>query len=82
MALGTPVISTDCGGMEELITHDEEGWIVAIRDAEAIAQTIQKFIALEESTIKNFKFAARQKVEEQHNEDKMIKDMIDLYKRL
>jgi colanic acid/amylovoran biosynthesis glycosyltransferase len=82
MALGCPVISSDCGGMQELITHNEEGWIVAIRDAEAIAQTIQKFIALEESTIKNFKFAARQKVETQHSENLMVEGMLRLYSRV
>jgi colanic acid/amylovoran biosynthesis glycosyltransferase len=82
MALGTPVISTNCGGMQELITHNEEGWIVPIRDEEAIAQTIQKFIALEESTIKNFKFAARQKVETQHSENLMVEGMLRLYSRV
>jgi colanic acid/amylovoran biosynthesis glycosyltransferase len=82
MALGTPVISTDCGGMDELVIHDEEGWIVPKRDPEAMAQTIQKFIALEESTIKNFKFAARQKVETQHSENLMVEGMVRLYSRV
>jgi colanic acid/amylovoran biosynthesis glycosyltransferase len=68
--------------MQELITHDEEGWIVPIRDPEAMAQTIQKFIALEESTIKNFKFAARQKVETQHSENLMVEGMMRLYSRV
>ena len=27
MALGLPVVSTTCGGMEELITNGTEGWL-------------------------------------------------------
>ncbi|MBZ9652106.1 glycosyltransferase family 4 protein [Psychroflexus montanilacus] len=82
MALGTPVISTDCGGMQELINHGKIGWIVPARDEEAIAQQILNFTELQGSDIKSLKLAARLKVEKQHNEDKMIKDMMRLYKRL
>jgi glycosyltransferase involved in cell wall biosynthesis len=53
---------------------------VPIRDPEAMAQTIQKFIALEESSIKNFKFAARQKVETQHSEEQMVDNILELYR--
>lgn len=79
MALGVPVISTNCGGMEELITHDMEGWIVPIRDPQALAAQIKSFISFEEFHIKNVCIAARKKVEQQHNEEKMIADMISLY---
>jgi len=79
MALGTPVISTDCGGMSELITHGKEGWIVPVRDAEAMAEQIINFTNLELDEIRRIKMASRQKVEQQHNEDRMIKGMIELY---
>jgi colanic acid/amylovoran biosynthesis glycosyltransferase len=79
MALGCPVISTNCGGMEELITHDKEGWIVAIRNSEGLAKQIIKFMNLDAEQIKKITKAARQKVEQQHNEEKMIKDMLNLY---
>ena len=79
MALGCPVISTNCGGMEELITHNKEGWIVPIRDSEALTMQIIKFMNLDAEQIKNITIKARQKVEQQHNEEKMIKDMMNLY---
>ncbi|PZW39065.1 colanic acid/amylovoran biosynthesis glycosyltransferase [Mesonia algae] len=79
MALGVPVISTNCGGMEELIAHDIEGWVVPIRDPQALAAQIKTFISLKEFQIKNVCIAARKKVEQQHSETKMITNMINLY---
>lgn len=80
MALGTPVISTECGGMQELITHDKEGWIVPIRDAEAMAVQIFDFTALKESKIKTIKMAARNKVETHHSEEQMVANILELYR--
>jgi len=79
MALGTPVISTDCGGMQELITHEKEGWIVPNRDVEAMAEQILKFSKLEDDEKKRIKSAAREKVEAQHNEEQMVEGMLRLY---
>lgn len=79
MALGTPVISTNCGGMQELITHEKEGWIVPIRSPEAMANQIELFTMLNEDELKTIQLAARKKVKIQHSEDKMIEDMISLY---
>jgi colanic acid/amylovoran biosynthesis glycosyltransferase len=80
MALGCPVISTNCGGMEELITHQKEGWIVPVYDEEAMAAQISEFSQLDSEYIKKIKKEARRKVQRQHNEDKMIEDMMSLYK--
>lgn len=82
MALGTPVISTDCGGMEELITHEKEGWIIPKRDKDALAEQIINFSNLEEDEINNIKVSARQKVETQHNEQQMVNCMLNLYQDL
>jgi colanic acid/amylovoran biosynthesis glycosyltransferase len=80
MALGCPVISTNCGGMEELITHQKEGWIVPVYDEEAMARQILEFSLLDLEYIKNIKHAALLKIEQQHTESKMIEDMMSLYK--
>ena len=42
MALGTLVVSTECGGMNEVIKNNENGFLVPIRNSEAIATTIKK----------------------------------------
>jgi colanic acid/amylovoran biosynthesis glycosyltransferase len=80
MALGCPVISTNCGGMEELITHQKEGWIVPVYDDNAMAAQISEFSQLELEYIKIIKKEARRKVEQQHTEGKIIEDMMSLYK--
>jgi colanic acid/amylovoran biosynthesis glycosyltransferase len=82
MALGCPVISTSCGGMEELITHKKEGWIVPVYDSKAMAEHIIVFSQLDSEYIQSIKHAARLKVEQQHNQSKMTKDMIKLYSKI
>ncbi|GGZ53340.1 glycosyltransferase family 4 protein [Mesonia mobilis] len=82
MALGTPVISTNCGGMEELITHGKEGWIVPIRDPLALAEQIEAFTKLTEKEIESIRQAARLKVETNFNEAQMVIGMEGLYRQV
>jgi colanic acid/amylovoran biosynthesis glycosyltransferase len=82
MALGCPVISTNCGGMEELIRHQKEGWIVPVYEEEALAAQILEFSQLDSEYIQSIKHAARLKVEQQHTEMKMVEGMMGLYNRV
>jgi colanic acid/amylovoran biosynthesis glycosyltransferase len=68
--------------MEELITHQKEGWIVPVYDEEAMAAQILEFSLLDSEYIKTIKYVARLKVEQQHTEMKMVKDMINLYSEI
>ncbi|GGK60810.1 MULTISPECIES: glycosyltransferase family 4 protein [Flavobacteriaceae] len=79
MAVGLPVISTNCGGMEELITHTKEGWLVATRDPEAMAQEIINFKELSQAQIDTVRKNARAKIEQQFTVDAMVKGMEELY---
>jgi colanic acid/amylovoran biosynthesis glycosyltransferase len=79
MALGCPVISTNCGGMEELITHGKEGWIVPVYDIEGLAKQIIECSRLPQNEIVDVINCARAKVERQHNEEQMITGMLKLY---
>lgn len=79
MALGLPVLSTDCGGISELIESDVEGWLVPIRDPEAMAKGVVAFSQLSIEKIKEVRKAARKKMELQHSEEKMIRGMEELY---
>ena len=82
MALGTPVISTNCGGMEELITHGHEGWIVPVYDVNALALQIQEFAKLEKRDVLKVVNFARAKVEIQHNEEQMVRGMLSMYQKV
>ena len=66
MALGLPVISTDCGGMGEIIKNGENGFLVPVRDADYMAGTIRKFIDLDEMKKNNIIFNARETIKHNH----------------
>lgn len=44
MACGKPVVSTDVGGIAEMISHGENGFLVAAGDYAAMADSIQRLI--------------------------------------
>jgi len=66
MALGLPVISTDCGGMGEIIKNGENGFLVPVRDSESMAKAIQNFIDLDEMEKNNMIFNARETIIHNH----------------
>jgi len=82
MALGTPVISTNCGGMEELISNNETGWIVPVYEVDALANQILEFTQLSNHDILNVVNFARAKVEKQHSEEQMVEGMLELYQKV
>lgn len=82
MAIGLPVISTNCGGMEEAIEDSAEGWIVPIRNSEAIANAIINFNTISENKIETIRLNARKKVINQFSKEIMINAMVELYKEI
>lgn len=63
MAVGTPVISTDCGGMAELIRHNENGFLVSNRDTKAIANAVIKIAAMDDQDLDALAIKARKKID-------------------
>ena len=82
MALGVPVISTNCGGMEELIDDEKQGFIVPVRDVNAIANKILKVVNLDSFELSKICQNALEKVKQQHNNELMIKGMESLYSKV
>lgn len=79
MALGTLVISTDCGGMSEVIRNEVNGFLVPIRSSLSIANALEKIsvITLEDYVVmtKN----ARNIIEKQFENSQMRNNMVELY---
>ena len=44
MAMGTPIITTDAPGCRETVTDGDNGFLVPVKDAEALAAAMEKFI--------------------------------------
>jgi glycosyltransferase involved in cell wall biosynthesis len=82
MALGTLVISSDCGGMIEIINHNENGYIVPIRNSKAIAERIKNVNTLTLESYNAITFKARKALENQHGKDKMISDFESFYDKV
>lgn len=79
MAIGLPVLSTRCGGVVELVTDNETGFLVPIRDVSALSKKIRDFDTLSLEKINSLRVSAREKVEQNHNITKMTADFEDLY---
>ncbi len=52
MACGLPVISTNVGGMPEIITHNTTGWLVNSKNSNDVASIIEKIINEEYDILK------------------------------
>ena len=82
MQLGTLVLSTDCGGMEEVIEHGENGFVVPVRDVEKMANAIVEISNLNQEKRSTIIENAKETIKRQHTEEKMIEDMHALYKNV
>lgn len=79
MKIGLPVCSTDCGGMAEVIAHRHNGWLVPVRQSEAMAEAIREMMELSREEKQQLIEAARKTVAVQHSKERMLQDMDDLY---
>ena len=77
-----PVLSTDCGGMSELIVDGETGFLVPTRNPKALADKISIFSKLQEIDILQLVNAAYIKATTQHTSKQMVDGMISLYKKV
>lgn len=63
MALGVPVISTYHAGIPELITHNQEGFLVHENNVDELAEALE-FMLNQRNLWETYTIAARQKVEQ------------------
>lgn len=82
MSLGTLVLSTDCGGMDEVLTNGDNGFLVPIRDSKAIADAVVRIAQLPDNEKSLIRKKARAKIEEQHLGERMVKGMMGVYERV
>ncbi len=82
MQLGTLVLSTDCGGMREVIQDGKNGFIVPVRDPESMAAALQKIYVLADSQKEDIRVAAQATIQQNHTLEKMVHDMCSLYEQV
>lgn len=79
MQLGTMVLTTDCGGMNEVIKNKKNGFIVPVRNPQAMANTIIEISTLAKYKRDEITINARLSIGTVHSEEKMVRDMEALY---
>ena len=81
MAVGTPVISTDCGGMNEVIINKVSGLIVKNRDVDAMAAAMVSFDTYSADERFSLAKAAKERIREEHNKGLFVKKYAEFYGR-
>ena len=79
MAIGLPVICSDCGGMSEVVDHGVNGLLFPQRDVAGLAACIREMIVLPSTARQAMAYAAIAKVESQHRVDRLEEEMAQLY---
>jgi glycosyltransferase involved in cell wall biosynthesis len=80
MHLGVPVVSTDAGGMNELITDRVSGRLVPVGDAHALAQALSEVLDYDEADRKRVADAARATLAEEFSVETMVARLKDAYR--
>ncbi|REG87725.1 glycosyltransferase family 4 protein [Winogradskyella sediminis] len=79
MAIGLPVVSTDCGGMAEVVIPKETGWLVPVRDAEAMADAVIDLSITSKLELHTITKRAHQFVKREFNAEDSISKFMRMY---
>jgi len=77
MAIGVPVVSTDCGGMKEVIVHGKNGWIAPVRQPQVMADIIMDIVK-GEYDLNSIRQAAKETIREKH----LIPEQLDAFEKM
>lgn len=81
MAAGVPVVSTDVGGVGDLIQHGETGWLVPAGDAAALARGLNALLT-DPALGAGMAAAAREVTLDRHDVKVLLRRMEVLYQNL
>jgi glycosyltransferase involved in cell wall biosynthesis len=81
-AMGKPVIATDLGGFRETVRPGETGWLVAPKDAAALARAIREALAMDEAARARMAEAGRAWVDRHFTKERMCAATLAVYRRV
>ena len=82
MAIGLPVLSSDCGGMEEVIENGVNGMLFQNRSVAVLAAQIIHFLQLDTQARQQMAQYAQNTIQQQFTRANMIADMLALYEQV
>lgn len=82
MLLGLPVISSNCGGMSEVIINNETGWLVPVANPVALSQAILEFSNTSQERKQRIIQKAFKLVSNEFDTEKVVLEYIKLYESI
>jgi glycosyltransferase involved in cell wall biosynthesis len=79
LSMGLPVISTNCGGVNEVIDDGLNGFLVPVRNSGALAESILKFINLPHEAIHRIRLNGIERIKE-FSSTNMTKSFVKFYR--
>ena len=80
-ACARPIVATDVPGCREIVVHDENGFLVPIQDAAALADALEKLI-VDADLRRRMGAASRALVESRFHVGLVIRDTLEVYESL
>jgi glycosyltransferase involved in cell wall biosynthesis len=80
MAAATPVLAFAVGGVPELVTHEQTGWLVTAEDQAALAQSLRD--KLESPSLESTGMHAREHIATSFSSENCVSRHLDLYRKL
>ncbi|HWG56021.1 MAG TPA: glycosyltransferase [Gaiellaceae bacterium] len=80
-AAGVPVVSTDVGGVADVVADGVTGFLTDVSDTRAFADRLAA-LAADEDVRRSFGAAGRQRVVSRYGVDRLLDDVDDLYRTL
>lgn len=81
MSYGTPVITTDCGGPTEFVVDNENGFIVPLRDSQALADKI-RLLYNDRETLGRLGKNALNTIETKMSHKRTVEQMLAFFERM
>jgi glycosyltransferase involved in cell wall biosynthesis len=81
LASGTPVITTDCGGPAEFIEDDVNGFVVPIRNSQAVADKI-RLLYEDRDTLSRLSENARKTIETNMSHARTVEQMLKYFEEM
>lgn len=79
MAVGIPVVTTDCGGMNEVVKDGVNGYITSVRNPVEFADKISSLINLDKQEKDQLIRNARETMEREFSKEKQVKEFSEFY---
>ena len=77
---GTPAVATRVGGVEDLVTDGETGFVVAPRDPDALAEGIQRVFRLSPEQAEKMTNGAYEAAARRHDPQNIVHDVVEAYR--